>query len=225
MPFIELSGHSFKWICCSMKTFPRPETEGYIWAGINKNIKIMKAKHIVFFLIVVLLGVASESYAQRRVINTPRRTVVQGPRGTVVYRKRPVVRPVRRLPRRAVVIRYRNVPYYYHGGVFYVSRNGVYVRTAPPVGIRVAALPAGYVRVVVGPRVFFYAGGIFYTLDEAKQEYAVADPPVGAVVSQLPSDAAEIEIDDRPFMEYNGIIYKQVTIEKPGYEVVGKLDE
>jgi len=26
-------------------------------------------------------------------------------------------------------------------------------------------------------------------------------------------------------MEYNDIIYKQVTIEKPGYEVVGKLDE
>jgi len=26
-------------------------------------------------------------------------------------------------------------------------------------------------------------------------------------------------------MEYNGTIYKQVNIEKPGYEVVGKLDE
>ncbi|GET28498.1 DUF6515 family protein [Prolixibacter sp. SD074] len=185
----------------------------------------MKAKQVVFILMVILLGVASNSYAQRRVIKTPRRTVVQGPRGTVVYRKKPVVRTVRRLPRRAVVIRYRNVPYYYHGGMFYVSRNGVYVRSVPPVGIRVAALPAGYVRVVVGPRVFFYAGGIFYILDEASREYAVADPPVGAVVSQLPSDAAEIEIDGKPFMEYNDIIYKQVTIEKTGYEVVGKLDE
>jgi hypothetical protein len=190
-----------------------------------KKIEIMKAKQVVFILTVILLSVASESYAQRRVINTPRRTVVQGPRGTVVYRKRPVVRPVRRLPRRAVVIRYRKVPYYYHGGVFYMSRNGVYVRTAPPVGIRVAALPAGYVRVVVGPRVFFYAEGIFYILDEASREYAVADPPIGAVVSQLPSDAAEIEIDGKPYMEYNGIIYKLVTIEQPGYEVVGKLDE
>jgi len=185
----------------------------------------MKAKQVVFILTVILLSVASESYAQRRVINTPHRTVVQGPRGTVVYRKRPVARPVRRLPRSAVVVRYRNVPYYYHGGLFYVSRNGVYVRTVPPVGIRIVALPAGYVQVVVGPQVFFYAGGIFYILDEASREYAVADPPVGAIVSQLPSDAAEIEIDGKPFMEYNGTIYKQVTIEKTGYEVVGKLDE
>jgi len=38
----------------------------------------MKAKQVVFILFVILLGVTSESYAQRRVINTPRRTVVQG---------------------------------------------------------------------------------------------------------------------------------------------------
>ncbi len=68
---------------------------------------------------------------------------------------------------------------------------------------------------------FFYAGGVFYILDEASREYAVA----GAIVSQLSFDAAEIEIEGKPFMEYNDIIYKQVTIEKPGYEVVGKLDE
>ncbi len=185
----------------------------------------MKAKQVVFILLVILLSVTSASYAQRRVINTPRRTVVQGPRGTVVYRKNPVVRTIRNLPQSAVVIRYRNVPYSYHDGTFYVSNNGVYVRSVPPVGIRIAALPAGYVRIVVGPRVFFYAGGIFYTLDEASKEYVVADPPVGAIVSQLPSDAVEIEIDGKPYMEYNGIIYKPVTIEQPGYEVVGKLDE
>jgi hypothetical protein len=92
------------------------------------------------------------------------------------------------------------------------------------VGIRIAALPAGYVRVVVGPSVFFYAGGIFYMLDEVSKEYVVADPPVGAIVYTLPSDAAEIEIDGKPFMEYNGIIYKPVNIEKPGYKVIGKLD-
>jgi hypothetical protein len=184
----------------------------------------MKAKYIVFILIAVLLGDVSAAYAQRRVVNTPRRTVVQGPRGTVVYRKKPVVRTVTQLPRQAVVIRYRNVPYYYHGGVFYVSRNGVYIRTAPPVGIRIATLPAGYVRVVVGPSVFFYAGGIFYILDEVSKEYVVADPPVGAIVYTLPSDAAEIEIDGEPYMEYNDFIYKQVNMEKPAYEVVGKLD-
>ncbi len=120
-----------------------------------------------------------------------------------------------------MVIRYHNIPYHYYGGVFYVVRN----RILPPVGIRIAALPAGYVRVVVGPRVFFYARGIFYTMDEAGREYAVADLPIGSVVSRIPSAAAEIEIDGKPFMEYNGIIYKQVTIEKPGYEVMGKLDE
>jgi hypothetical protein len=184
----------------------------------------MKAKQVEFILTVILLSVALESYSQRRVINTHRRTVVQGPRGTVVYRKRPVVRTVRRLPRQAVDIRYRNVPYYYHGGVFYVASNGVYVRTVPPVGIRVAVLPAGYVRVIAGPSVFFYYEGIFYTQVEADGEYVVADPPVGAIVYTLPSDAAEIEIDDKPFLEYNGVIYKQVNIEKPVYEMVGKFN-
>ena len=183
----------------------------------------MKTKQLSIVLIMIfLIGSGYGSFAQRRVVNTPRRTVVQGPRGTVVYRKAPpVVKPVRRLPAKAAVVHYHNHPYYYHGGVFYVARSGSYVRVVPPV----AVLPAGYVRLVVGPSVFFYAGGIFYVEDLSSGEYVVADPPVGAIVSQLPSGAAEVEIDGKPYMEYNGIIYKPVTIEKPGYEVVGKLDE
>jgi hypothetical protein len=109
--------------------------------------------------------------------------------------------------------------------VFYVARNGSYVRVVPPVGIRVAVLPAGYVRLVVGPSVFFYAGGIFYVEDVSSGEYVVADPPVGAIVSQLPSGAAEVEIDGKLYYEYNGILYKPVRTEKKAYEVAGKLED
>ncbi|MDD4226149.1 hypothetical protein GM418_23160 [Maribellus comscasis] len=187
----------------------------------------MKTKQLSIVLIMIfLIGSAYGSFAQRRVVNTPRRTVVQGPRGTVVYRKAPpVVKPVRRLPAKAAVVHYHSRPYYYHGGVFYVARNGSYVRVVPPVGIRVAVLPAGYVRLVVGPSVFFYAGGIFYVEDVSSGEYVVADPPVGAIVSQLPSGAAEVEIDGKLYYEYNGILYKPVRTEKKAYEVAGKLED
>jgi hypothetical protein len=186
----------------------------------------MKTNQIIIMLSIssFLLMADYNSFAQRVVVKTPRRTVVHGARGTAVYRAAPpVVRPVYRVPASAVVVRYRNLPYYYHGGVFYVSRNGTYVRVASPVGIRVAALPAGYVRVVVGPSVYFYAGGVFYVQDTSG-EYAVCDAPVGATVSEIPADAAEVEIGGKVYYEYNGILYKPIKKGK-SYEVVGKLEE
>ena len=177
---------------------------------------------IIFTLLLTLTGV--DSFAQRRVIHTPRKTVVHGPHRTVVYRKRPVIRPVRKLPAHAVAIRYHNRRYYYHSGLYYVSRDGAYVRVAPPIGIRLATLPAGYVRIVTGSRVFFYAGGVFYAEDVPSGGYIVAEPPVGVLVSKLPRDTAEIEIDGKIFYEYNGILYKPVNTEKKAYEVAGELE-
>lgn len=185
----------------------------------------MKIQQLIFLaFLIFLMTFNMELFAQRRVISTPRRTVVQSPRGTVVYRKRPVVKPIRRLPRQAVVVNYHSRPYYYHSGLFYVSRNGTYARIAPPIGIRVAVLPTNYVRLVIGSRIYFYAEGVFYVNSENNDEYTVADPPVGMIVSELPTDAAEIEIDGKPFFEYNGTIYKPIRVEKQGYEVVGKLN-
>ena len=184
----------------------------------------MKTKQLIIsILLITFLFSGIESMAQRRVVSTPRKTVVQTPRGTVVYRKHPVVRPVRRLPRTAVVVHHNGNPLYFNSGVFYASRNGAYIRAAPPVGIRITVLPAGYVRVVVGPTPFFYFGGIFYALTE-HQEYVVVDPPVGAIVSKLPADAAEVEIDGKPYYEYNGTLYKSVMTKERSYEVVGKFD-
>lgn len=185
----------------------------------------MKTKQLIIgVLMVVLLLSGFESMAQRRVVSTPRRTVIQTPRGTVVYRKQPVVRPVRRMPRTTVVVHYHGNPFYYSGGVFYASRSGVYVRVATPVGVRVTVLPVGYVRVVVGPTPFFYFGGVFYALTE-QQEYVVVDPPVGAIVNKLPADAAEVEIDGKTYYEYNGTLYKPVVTKERSYEVVGKLND
>ncbi|MEN6618324.1 MAG: DUF6515 family protein [Rikenellaceae bacterium] len=185
----------------------------------------MKTKHFVLtILMIAFLLTGFETFAQRRVVNTPRRTVVQTPIGTVVYRKRPTLRTVKRLPRKAVIIHYHNNPYYYHGGVYYTSRNGVYIRIAPPIGIRVAVLPSDYLRLVIGPSVFFYVEGTFYVASETTSEYTVVAPPVGAIVYKLPESAAEIEINGKPFMECNGVIYKSVYVEKRAYEVVGTLE-
>ncbi len=185
----------------------------------------MKTKRLIIgVLMIVLLTSVLESMAQRRVVSTPRRTVVQTPRGTVVYRKQPVVRPVHRMPRTTVVVHHNGSPFYYSGGMFYASRSGAYIRVAPPVGIRVTALPVGYTRVVVGPTPFFYFGGIFYTLTE-HQEYVVVDPPVGAIVNKLPADAAEVEIDGKIYYEYNGTLYKSVVKKECSYEVAGKLND
>lgn len=184
----------------------------------------MKRKQLIISLLfVVCLFSGFESMAQRRVISAPRRTVVQTPRGTVVSRKHPAVRPVRKLPHTAVVVHHNGNPFYFNSGVFYASRSGAYIRVAPPVGIRVTALPAGSVRVVAGPTPFFYFGGIFYALTE-HQEYVVVDPPVGTIVSELPVDAAEVEIEGKPYYEYNGTLYKPVMTKALSYEVVGKLD-
>lgn len=185
----------------------------------------MKTKQLIIsILLITFIFSGIESMAQRRVVSTPRRTVVQTPRGTVVYRKQPVVRPVRRMPRTTVVVHHNGSPFYFNGGVFYASRSGAYIRVAPPVGIRVAILPVGYVRVVVGPTPFFYFGGTFYVATE-QQEYVVVDPPVGAIVNKLPADAAEVEIDGKIYYEYNGTLYKSVTTKERSYEVVGRLND
>lgn len=185
----------------------------------------MKEKHLFFIILMVFfLTTGFETYAQRRVVNTPRRTVVKTRYGTVVYRKRPVLRPVKHLPGEAVVVHYRDKAYYYHEGIYYTSGNGVYIRTAPPVGIRVAVLPSGYSRLIIGQSVFFYAGGTFYVSNEVIPEYIVVAPPAGAIVDQLPEGTAEIEIDGKPFLEYNGIIYKSVYTNKKAYEVVGTIE-
>lgn len=183
----------------------------------------------VFFTLFVLLLLSvmpfENAEAQRTVVRTPRRTVVHSPRGTVVYRHRPVVRPVAVMPHTAVVVHYRNSPYYYNAGAFYLSRAGAYVRVVPPVGIRVAVLPAGFTRVYVGTAPFFFYGGVFYTATVAN-EFEVVPAPVGAIVEALPEDVADIELDGQACVEYNGIIYRPVFRDgRKYYEVVGSLDK
>jgi hypothetical protein len=176
----------------------------------------MKRKQIIIkALLVLFLFSGIESMAQRRVVSTPKRTVV--------YRKHPVVKPVRRLPRTAVVVHHAGSPFYFSSGVFYASRSGVYVRVAPPVGVRVTVLPVGFVRISIGAIPYFYFGGVFYTATP-QREYVVVEPPVGAVVGKLPSNAAEVEIDGKLYYECDGTLYKPVQ-SKRSYEVVGKLND
>jgi len=184
----------------------------------------MKTLSILVVIISLTLSVEG-LYAQRTVVKTPRRTVVHSPRGTVVYRNPVVVRPVTRLPASAVAIHYRNTPYYFNAGVFYVSQSGAYVRVAPPVGIRLAVLPTGYARVVIGTVPYYYYSGIFYT-SAPGNEYVVVEAPVGAVIETVPAEAVAIELEGQKCVEYNGVIYRPVYRDgKKYYEVVGQLEE
>lgn len=180
----------------------------------------------ILIAVIFITAINAPLFAQRRVVRTPHRTIVHTPHRTVVYKRRPVVRIVRRLPPAAVVIHYRARPYYYHHGVFYIAKNGTYIRTVPPVGIRVVALPVGFVRLTLGAAVFLYAEGVFYEADKPSGEYVVVKPPGGAVVCKIPSEAAKVEVDGQSMMEYNSILYESVIVEhKPAYRVVGTLDE
>ncbi|MEO0436058.1 MAG: DUF6515 family protein [Pseudomonadota bacterium] len=54
---------------------------------------------------------------------------------------------VRSLPPGAATIRFNSTPYYFTGGKFYSKMGSEYVRTTPPVGLRVNQLPPGAVMV------------------------------------------------------------------------------
>ena len=180
---------------------------------------------LVLLISLMVLADPEMGHAQRAVVKTPRRTVVHSPRGTVVYRHSVVVRPIPRLPASAVIVHYHNNPYYFHAGVFYIPRAGAYIRVVPPAGIRLAVLPVGYRRIVIGSAAYFYYNGVFYT-PVPGNEYVVVEAPVGAVVESIPSDAAQIELEGQKCVEYNGVIYRPIYRDGTKYyEVFGKLKD
>lgn len=94
------------------------------------------------------------------------------------YYRAPIGHYERRLPNRHVMIRVRNHPYYYFGGVFYDYWDGGYVIVNAPLGAIVPDLPAGYISFGIGPTRYFYFGGTYY-IQSGPQYEVVAPPPQG----------------------------------------------
>jgi hypothetical protein len=129
-------------------------------------------------------------------------------------------RTLRVLPQGTRAIAFRNTNYYPVGGVYYVRRNGVYVRRVPPRGFRLARLTGRLIRLSVRNNPYIFSEGIFYR--EVDGYYEVADAPKGAVLDELPADVEEMVLDDMTVYELYDILYAET---EQGYEVMGTLDD
>lgn len=129
------------------------------------------------------------------------------------------------LPHTFISINFGGYPYWYHGGCFYGYYDGFYEPVFAPIGIRIGILPVGYYPIYVGPRLYYYYDGIYYSrYQDRSDEYEVVDAPMGAVVTLLPKGATKVVLNDEKFYEFNGTYYKEGTNSKNEviYTVVGK---
>ena len=159
--------------------------------------------------------------AQTQVVNRTKVEKVHKVKRKVRRHNRRVERrTLRRLPKGTKAIMHRKVAYYPVGGMFYIARKGVYVRSFPRPGFRVRILPRTAIRIVVRSGAYRYADGVFY--QQIGDEYEIVAPPKGAVVYELPVDAEEIDFDGIPAYELNDAVYKAV---QDGYEIIDVLEE
>ena len=189
----------------------------------------MKALQLIipFLLLVFLIPVESEAQVRRN-----RRTVVVTTKANKRQVRRITRRQVRRIHRRNRFrtfrtlpvgtrrVVYRNVNYYPVRGVYYVRRNGVYVRRLPPPGFRVAALTGTLVRLSVRGTPYVYSEGVFYR--ELNNEYELVAPPEGAILEELPEEVEEVLLEDMTAYELYDTLYAKT---EEGYEVIGTLED
>ena len=117
-------------------------------------------------------------------------------------------------------IAYKNQQYYYNSGIYYRYYNNNYVRIAPPFGLRISILPAGYVNITMGNQMYYYYEGAYYT--GYPDNYVVVTPPMGAIVAALPVNYERVNVNGAIFYEYNRTLYQKVFINgQPAYQVAG----
>ena len=84
---------------------------------------------------------------------------------------------LRSLPQRHYSIRYRDRPYFYSQGIWYL-RDGIHFSvTLPPLGIVVPILPAFYTTLWVRGVPYYYANDVYYTWNPDRSGYIVTEPP------------------------------------------------
>jgi hypothetical protein len=98
--------------------------------------------------------------------------------------------------------------YRYYDGIFYRPYNNVFRVVAPPIGIFVNILPAGYSRIYVDDYPYYYYNGTFY--DHRDNHYFVVSPPVGAVVESIPEGYETINMEGETYYVADGAQYKPV---------------
>jgi hypothetical protein len=96
----------------------------------------------------------------------------------------PAPRPVV-VPRNYTPVRYNNVDYYTHRGMFYQNTPRGYVVVRPPVGLRIATLPFGFARVILNGGIFYRYNDIYYQA-VAGGGYIVVNTPPGIIVTTPP---------------------------------------
>lgn len=110
---------------------------------------------------------------------------------------------LRSLPKRYNIIRYRNRPYFYNSGIWYLRSGAHFVVTVPPIGIVVPFLPSFYTTLWISGVPYYYANDVYYVWQPEKNGY---------VVTNLPQDVNEDET--RPLAEQLFIYPKQGQSEK-----------
>lgn len=93
---------------------------------------------------------------------------------------------VRKLPRGYSRVWYKNKPYYYSQGVFYVPDLSGFVVVRAPIGSIVVSLPVGYRRIWTSGGWYFSYGGTFYR--RAASGYVVVQAPAEVIVEEEPPD-------------------------------------
>ena len=194
----------------------------------------MKKVSIILTMMVCLLGISSlEAQTKKerkrnkteKVIKSKKVNTRKVKRNKVVYtNKKPKVRAVRTLPN-ARVVTHNNKRYHYSNGRYYRFVGGRYVVATPPRNLRVRTLPVGFVKVFVGPRSYFYQGGVYYERVGNTEEYEIVDSPQDAIVYTLPEDVEELSIDGEIYFESYGTLYKVVTTpDGKAFKVAGQLE-
>jgi hypothetical protein len=71
-------------------------------------------------------------------------------------------------------------PFFFVGGVWYVTGPGGFLVAAPPAGLVVSVLPPFYTTVWLGGVPYYYADDVYYQWDPGASAYQVVTPPAGA---------------------------------------------
>ncbi len=174
-----------------------------------------KTAIIIVLGFVIISGIPQEGFAQKRIeYHKPHHTYRQLPK-----RGQKIVR----LGGPAVAVKFRGINYHIVRGIFYKPLGGQFVVVAPPVGIRVNALPPEHIVVNLRSESYFYNYGTFYCRVGTSSQYEVVPPPIGAMIPALPEGYNTTIIDGRKYYELDGVYYQEVITENQElwYEVVG----